>query len=418
MTPRLSRDTSPWGRIVLAALLTAASQFLSDEAAPLAWRVSVLWLPGPAVLCLLLLTPRTRWVSIVAGAMVGSAAACFLQGHDVLPACVVLFGEIACIAAAAQVFLRLRDAVDASPGAAGLLPGGASLLVFLLIGGVLLPAIGAAWHIAASHQLRPGMAVRPWGELAAARAMAYVLLVPAVLMVVRGVRLVREARAALATANARLAALARVTLQVQEEERSRIARDLHDDISQSLAAISIELSALRRELRGPQQAHAEEIQEGLLAVSEDVRRLSHALHPSMLRYTSLAASLSSLCEGHTLAGGLRVECEALQDIALSEAQKLNLFRVAQEGIRNVERHARASVARVSLTASGNDVLLCVEDDGIGVAPGFVPGASQGLGMVSIGERMRMLGGRFSLSRREGGGTRLEARCPLRSAGQT
>jgi signal transduction histidine kinase len=345
--------------------------------------------------------------------MLGSAAVCALRGHAVLPACVVLFGELACIAAAAHVLLRARRG---EPSASYSNVG--DTVRFFLVAGLLLPSLGAAWHIAASDQLRPDAAMPPWGDLAAARALAYLLIVPVVLVVVRGARLIREARASLETANARLGALARVTLQVQEEERSRIARDLHDDISQSLAAISIEMSALRRALHGPEQARAEEIQEGLLAVSEDVRRISHDLHPSMLRYTSLGASLVALCEGHTLSGGLRVECEAPQDLLLSDTQKINLFRIAQEGIHNVERHARATIARVSLTASGGDVLLCVEDNGIGLAPGFVPGASQGLGMVSIGERMRLLGGRFSLSRREGGGTRLVARCPLRRTTDT
>jgi len=403
------REGSPWWAVLLAAVLTASAQYFADDSTTAGALVSAVWLPGPIVLGLLLLSPRTRWAPLLAGAMIGSASICLSRGHAVLPACVILFGELACIVAAAHV-LRRRHA-PAAPGSGGFDAG--DLLRFALIAGVLLPAIGAAWHIAASRQLRAGMPVPSWSDLAAARMLGYVLIAPPILAVVRGVRLVREARASLETANARLGALARVTLQVQEEERSRIARDLHDDISQSLAAISIELSTLRRALHGTEQAQAEEIQEGLLAVSEDVRRLSHDLHPSMLRYTSLASSLSALCEGHTLAGGLRVECEALQDIPLTEAQKLNLFRVAQEGIHNVKRHARASVARVSLLSAGDDVLLCVEDDGIGVSPGFVPGTSQGLGMVSIGERMRLLGGRFSLSRREGGGTRLEVRCPLR-----
>lgn len=400
-------DSATWSVAGAAAVLAAPAQVLVDAVWSSDRAVEWLWLPGPVVLCLLLLSGRNRWAACIGGALFGCALVCALRDVPMLPACVVLFGELGCVAAAAHLLLRARD------DPAGAWIGGGDVVRFLLVAGVLLPAIGAAWHLAASQQLRADLGAGAWDDLTLARALGYLLLVPPALLLLRGARLLREARASLESANARLRALARVTLQVQEEERSRIARDLHDDISQSLAAISIEMSALRRTLHGAEQARADEIQEGLLAVSEDVRRLSHDLHPSMLRYTSLAASLAALCEAHTLHGGLRVVCDARADLALSEAQKLNLFRIAQEGIHNVERHARARVARVSLSAANGDVLLRVEDDGIGLAGDFTLGASHGLGMVSIGERMRLLGGRFTLSRCEGGGTLLEARCPLR-----
>ena len=283
VAPSRMRDSTTWTIAGIAALLTAPAQFLAEAAFSSARAVELLRFPGPVVLCLLLLSERSRWAACIGGAMLGSAVVCGLHDAPMLPACVVLFGEFACVAAAAHVLLRARD------DATGASIGGGDVVRFLLVAGVLLPAIGAAWHLAASHQLHAEVGMHDWNDLTFARALGYLLLVPPALLLLRGARLVREARASLETANARLRTLARVTLQVQEEERSRIARDLHDDISQSLAAISIEMSALRRTLHGTEQAHADEIQEGLLAVSEDVRRLSHDLHPSMLRYTSLAA---------------------------------------------------------------------------------------------------------------------------------
>ena len=225
----------------------------------------------------------------------------------------------------------------------------------------------------------------------------------------------REARASLQQAYAQLSELARKTMLVQEEERSRIARELHDGISQSLASISIEMSALKRPMSGQDRTRAAEIQEHLLEVTEDVRQLSHDLHPSMLRYTSLAASLATLCEGRARIGGLRIACDTLDDMPLSEVQKLNLFRVAQEALHNVERHARASVACVSLFRDGDEVVLRIDDDGIGLPPGFTRRRSPGLGMVSIGERMKILGGRYAVGAGPAAGTRLEARMPLGAA---
>jgi len=223
----------------------------------------------------------------------------------------------------------------------------------------------------------------------------------------------RVSRASLQEAYLRLSELARKMMIVQESERVRIARELHDDISQSLASISIEMSALKRSVGGEDRARVDDMQEHLRGVSEDVRRLSHDLHPSMLRYTSLAASLGALCESHTHAAGLQVHCDVEDTPALSNDQKLNLFRIAQEGIHNVEKHAHAAQARITLARVDDDIVLRIDDDGVGlVQRGGVAREPPGLGMISIGERAKILQGHFTLRTRSNGGTRLEVRCPL------
>jgi two-component system sensor histidine kinase UhpB len=220
-------------------------------------------------------------------------------------------------------------------------------------------------------------------------------------------------RLSLAQAYARLSDLTGRMLLVQEEERARIARDLHDDINQSVAAISIQISGLKKDLELAPRTRLAEIQEQLLAVSDDIRRLSHDLHPSILRYTSLAASLIALCESHTAPSTLRVDCAIHEDMALNNEQKLNLFRIAQEAIHNVESHARATVALLSLSRDGEDIVLRVDDDGIGIPEDLRRRLGGGLGMISMEERARSLGGTFQVMRMAEGGSRLEVRLPIR-----
>lgn len=219
-------------------------------------------------------------------------------------------------------------------------------------------------------------------------------------------------RMALLNAYGRLSDLTGRMLLVQEEERTRIARDLHDDINQSLAAISIQISALKKDLDAPERERLADIQRQILEVSGDIRQLSHDLHPSILRYTSLAASLLALCESHSMDDRLRVECAIHDDMALSNDQKLNLFRITQEAIHNIETHAQASHARVSLSRADNEVVLRVEDNGIGIPEDMRQRIGSGLGMISMEERARSLGGRFSIARRANGGSCLEVHLPL------
>lgn len=209
----------------------------------------------------------------------------------------------------------------------------------------------------------------------------------------------------------RLSQLARRVMTMQENERSRIARDLHDDVNQSLASISIELSGLKRHVDDIGRARIEALQEHLLGVSDDIRRLSHELHPSMLRYTSLAASLEALCASHCR-DELRVECETEESFVLNEQQKLDLFRIAQEALHNAEKHANASRVHIALRRDGEAALLRIEDDGRGLPQDYAAAARGGLGMISMAERVKTLRGELRVVPGESAGTRVDVRFPV------
>lgn len=226
----------------------------------------------------------------------------------------------------------------------------------------------------------------------------------------------QAARSSLESAHQQLADLTLRMMRVQEAERARIARDLHDNINQSLASISIELSTFKRQVQPEWKTQVENLQERLLEVSSDVRRTSHELHPSLLRYTSLAAALQGLCDSHPTEHGTRLHCHVHDDLVPDDEQKLNLFRIAQEAIHNVVRHAHARNAWIRLQSDADETVLQVDDDGVGVPDGEFRG--RGFGVISIEERARLLGGTSSLKRREEGGSRLEVRFVSRTLDTT
>jgi two-component system sensor histidine kinase UhpB len=205
-------------------------------------------------------------------------------------------------------------------------------------------------------------------------------------------------------------------LVVQEEERTRIARDLHDDVNQSLAAISIRLSALRNQVPTSERPSVVELQEQLLSVSNDIRSISHELHPSILRFTGLASALDAFCIKRNARGTLHLRCRIEDPPRLRDDQELSLFRIVQEAINNVDKHARASVAEVLVTVVGEQLLLRVDDDGVGMPTPCNGRAAPGLGMISMEERARLLGGALLVGRSPLGGTRIEVCFDLRGEG--
>ncbi len=201
-------------------------------------------------------------------------------------------------------------------------------------------------------------------------------------------------------------------LVVQEEERTRIARDLHDDINQSLAAVSIRLSTLRHQLPDHARPVVVELQDQLLAVSNDIRSISHELHPSILRFTGLASALDAFCNKRNARGSLRLCCSIDSAPRLGGDSELSLFRIVQEALNNVDKHAQASVADVRIIMQGLDVVLRVDDDGVGMPSARSGARTPGLGLISMEERARMLGGTLQVTASPLGGTRIEVRFPL------
>ena len=206
-------------------------------------------------------------------------------------------------------------------------------------------------------------------------------------------------------------------INAQEEERSRIARELHDDLNQRMALLSIELEQMGQGVNGNLRRRFETLQNQVQEISADIHRLSYRLHPSKLDHLGLSAAIKSLCEQLNAAGNLRVYLHQQSVPAtLPKDVTLCFFRIAQEALRNAVKHSRATHVRVILKKVDNTLTLSVSDDGCG----FVAGSStpdEGLGFISMRERSRIAGGRLEVYSTPGQGTRIELTVPLRTEPQ-
>ncbi len=208
--------------------------------------------------------------------------------------------------------------------------------------------------------------------------------------------------------------LAAKLLHAQEEERRRIAREMHDDWTQRLALLGIDLASLEQQLGTPGQALplVRAMRQQVVRLAEDVHALSRQLHPSILDDLGLVEALRSECDGFTRREGIAVTY--VPDgvpTALPKDVALCIYRVAQESLRNVARHASVRRARLTLTAAGAELYLRVEDEGAGFDPAR-PHAHPGLGLSSMEERVRLIHGRLSVTSSPGRGTTVEVCAPL------
>ncbi len=225
----------------------------------------------------------------------------------------------------------------------------------------------------------------------------------------------KQAESALQQSRRELRALTGRLINAQEEERKRISRELHDDLSQKLALLAFDTGSLLQAL----PASVDEIKESLrnfqvrvVQLSQDVRRISHQLHPSILEDLGLTAALGELCEEFSAREGIEVQFEQeAMPKALSVDVASCLYRVAQEALHNVSKHARASHARLKVRGSPEGIHLCICDTGVGFDS--EAGLSRpGLGIVSMEERVRLVHGEFSINSQPGQGTEVRVFVPL------
>jgi signal transduction histidine kinase len=201
-----------------------------------------------------------------------------------------------------------------------------------------------------------------------------------------------------------------------EDEGRRLARELHDDITQRLAGLSIEAAALPRLGEPAARAAAEHsIGSELANLSRDVHALSYRLHPSVVDDLGLGEALRMECERAARRGQVAVEFEGDEAVGLARGDRaLCLFRVVQEGLRNAVRHGKPQHVRVELRAADGSTGVSVVDDGCG----FDPAAAReraSLGLASMRERVALLGGRIEIHSRRGQGTRVIAWVPVAEA---
>jgi signal transduction histidine kinase len=203
-------------------------------------------------------------------------------------------------------------------------------------------------------------------------------------------------------------------IQAQEEERSRIGRELHDDISQSLGLLAIKIDQLRADPATPSPVGCtlDALKHDVGDVAADVHRLSHQLHSSTLDYLGLVPAVRRLVDDFSHLHGISVAfADESQAAAVPPDVALSLFRIVQESLNNVAKHSHARSVRVRLTSMAERVHLAVEDDGIGFnATGFDRHA--GLGFVSMRERLRMVNGTVRVDSAPGRGTRIDVDVPI------
>jgi signal transduction histidine kinase len=207
-------------------------------------------------------------------------------------------------------------------------------------------------------------------------------------------------------------------INAQEEERGRIARELHDDLSQRIALTSILLEQIRggNEVSAFVRTKIGDIIEGVMTLATDMHRLTHELHPAKINQLGLASALRSYCVDIQAAYPITIKFEAQGVPAhLPDDISLCFYRVAQESLQNVVRHSDARTANVDLVLTEGDLRLTISDDGRGF-DGQRVREKDSLGLVSIDERMRSIYGEAVIDSALGSGTRIEARVRLNGNG--
>jgi PAS domain S-box-containing protein len=207
--------------------------------------------------------------------------------------------------------------------------------------------------------------------------------------------------------------LAGKLLTAQEAERSRIAREMHDDITQRIAVLAIEAGKLEQASGASELLPGKlgEMKDQLILLSQDVHALSRQLHPSILDDLGLVDTLRSECASFSQREGISIRYTP-QDIpaGIPKEVALCLYRIAHEALRNIAKHSAAREARVALTATGDSILLSIEDNGLGFSSLQTQGRP-GLGLDSMEERARLIGGEFTIRSKPGKGTLVEVWAP-------
>jgi len=226
----------------------------------------------------------------------------------------------------------------------------------------------------------------------------------------------RAGEAALRTSHNELQELAGKLLTAQEEEQRRLARELHDDLTQRLAVLAIEAGKLEQQLessRDPAVERLRRMREGIAELSADVHAIARQLHPAILDDLGLVKAIESECMNFSRwEEGIEVRFRA-KDVpaALPRDVALCVYRILQSGLRNIAKHANTKKADVMLTGQNGSLLLSIRDYGIGFDPARVRG-KPGLGLASMEERVRLIRGRLSIRSEPGKGTIIEVWAPV------
>jgi PAS domain S-box-containing protein len=205
-------------------------------------------------------------------------------------------------------------------------------------------------------------------------------------------------------------------LRASEDERRRIARELHDDTAQRLATLLVQLRLLERAPAEDRDRRYEELRRQLVEAVDSVRQIARALRPPELEDSGVTLALRAHARSLQERTGLQVELDVQPvDHLLARDAQLVLYRIVQEALSNVLRHSGVSSARVRVGAEARQVVALVEDQGRGFQPGQSNGPPGGLGVQGMQERAMMVGGDVRVESGPGQGTRVHVRIPVAHA---
>ena len=225
-------------------------------------------------------------------------------------------------------------------------------------------------------------------------------------------------------ANQGLGDLTARLLQLQDEERRRIARELHDSAGQSLTALALNLSNLGTEIERLTKS-AKTVSDSVVLVndmSRDIRTISYLLHPPLLDEAGLASALRWYIRGFTERSGIKVELELPEDFErLPRDVETAIFRLVQECLTNIHRHSESPTATIGVAHANGEVRIEVRDQGKGIAPDkkleLLSAGTPGVGIRGMRERLRQLGGAMEInSDGDGSGTQVVVRLPIAHVG--
>jgi two-component system sensor histidine kinase UhpB len=207
-----------------------------------------------------------------------------------------------------------------------------------------------------------------------------------------------------------------LAMRAQEEERRRLARDLHDEVNQALTAILLRLEALAQETPPERAPEVVELKRLVNQAMDELLNLARQLRPSALDDHGLVAALETQLKRFSARSGIEARLDTAGDPhELPDVVQTAIYRVAQEALTNVTRHAGATIVELALAERDGGVELRVSDDGSGFDPAVLPHATSspggGLGLVGMAERARLVGGELDVRSAPGGGTTITLRVP-------
>ena len=212
-----------------------------------------------------------------------------------------------------------------------------------------------------------------------------------------------------------LLGMSRKLVEAHEQERTRIGRDLHDDIVQRLALLAIELEGVQHDLAPELSRRIDNLRNQATQITNDVQLLSHELHSSKLEYLGIVGATKNFCIEYCQHQKLEIDFKS-HDLpaAIPRELSLSLFRVLQEALRNGTKHSGVKSFEVKLWGTPDEIHLTVRDSGVGFHPESAR-RGRGLGLVSMEERLKLLNGTLTIESQPKSGTTIHARVPFSSS---